>query len=218
MRRYIDNAITPFAHSRITELLLTMSSISRDPNFSELLNHARNDRASGIGRLLDSFRPLLQQLAKRKISSRLQARMSESDLIQETMLSACQGLKGFQGNSQGEFQCWLLRILRSRLIDGLRRHLMAECRMVQSQSPESFRHIADNTQSPSSLVAIDERSNLLVDALMHLSDIDRSIVLMRYSEQLGFQEIANRTGLPLANVWRRWSRSIDSIRRRLHQD
>ena len=150
-----------------------MSSIFRDPNFSELLNHARNGRASGIGRLLDSFRPLLQQLAKRKISSRLQARMSESDLIQETMLSACQGLKGFQGNSQGEFQCWLLRILRSRLIDGLRRHLMAECRMVSSQSPESFRHIADNTQSPSSLVAIDERSNLLVDALMHLSDIDR---------------------------------------------
>ncbi len=192
-----------------------MSSIYRDPFFAEQLSHARNGRVSGIGRLLDSFRPLLQQLARKKISCRLQTRMSESDLVQETMLSACQALKSFQGNSKGEFQCWLVQILRSKLIDGFRRHLMAECRTVQAQSPTSFSNLADDSESPSSLVAIEEQSKLLVSALMHLSDIDRAILFMRYSEQLGFQEIARRTGLPLANVWRRWSKSIDAVRHRI---
>jgi len=195
-----------------------MSSIPREPIFSEQLRHARNGRPSGIGRLLDSFRPMLQQLAKRKISDRLRTRMSESDLVQETMLSACHGLKSFRGNSEGEFQCWLLQILRSRLTDGLRRHLMRECRRVQSQSPTAFRQISDNSESPSNLVALEEQSNLIVSALLQLPEMDRAIILMRYSEQLGFQEIALRTGLPLANVWRRWSKSIDAVRRQVHRE
>lgn len=195
-----------------------MSSIYRDPFFAEQLSHARNGRVSGIGRLLDSFRPLLQQLARKKISCRLQTRMSESDLVQETMLSACQALKSFQGNSKGEFQCWLLQILRSRLVDGLRRHMIAECRTVQSQAPESARFLADNSESPSSSLCMEEQSKMLVNALMQLSDIDRSIVIMRYSEQLGFEEIARRTGLPLANVWRRWSKSIDTVRHQIDHE
>lgn len=195
-----------------------MSPIARDPIFSEHLTNARNGRPSGIGRLLDSFRPLLQQLARKKISYRLQSRMSESDLVQETMLSACQALKSFQGNSKGEFQCWLLQILRSRLVDGLRRHMIAECRTVQSQAPESARFLADNSESPSNSLCMEEQSKMLVNALMQLSDIDRSIVIMRYSEQLGFEEIARRTGLPLANVWRRWSKSIDTVRHQIDHE
>lgn len=195
-----------------------MPPIARDPIFSEHLTHARNGHPSGIGRLLDSFRPLLQHLARKKISSRLHARVSESDLVQETMLSACQALKSFQGNSKAEFQCWLLQILRSKLIDGLRKHLIAECRTVQAQTPESVRFLPDNSESPSCCVSIEEQSKLLANALMQLPEIDRSIVVMRYSEQLGFEEIARRTGLPLANVWRRWSKSIDAVRHQIDHE
>ncbi len=110
------------------------------------ISRVRQGNQSDLGALLDSFRPLMLQLAQQPIGLKLQVRISGSDLVQETLLSASQNLESFRGDSIQELRQWL-----------------------------------------------------------------------RYTEQLGFEEIAKRVNLPLSNVWRRWSRAIAYLRKHLDQ-
>jgi RNA polymerase sigma-70 factor (ECF subfamily) len=192
-----------------------MSASKLDMQFNDRLTRARSGCPSGLGGLLEGFRPLLDQLARRQLSGRLRARVSGSDLVQETMLTASQGFDAFRGSSKGELRAWLLRILQARLVDGFRRHVVAERRNVGSQRSDSFDNTHGRFGSPSAAASLNEQSAMLMAALAELPELDRSIVMMRYAEQLGFEEVADRLGLPVANVWRRWSRSIDHLRRHL---
>ncbi len=157
------------------------------------------------------------QLAQQRIGPKLQVRLSGSDLVQETLLSASQNFESFRGNSIQELRQWLLIIFQARLNDGLRKHLVAERRRVGMQNDESVTLQADATASASSIVMLREQTSQLVDAMLDLSDADRTILLLRYTEQLGFEEIAQRVNLPLSNVWRRWSRAIAYLRKQLDQ-
>ena len=96
-------------------------------------------------------------------------------------------------------------------------HLLAERRRVGMQNNVSINIQADTGTSASSIVMQQEQASLLVDAMLDLPDTDRTILVLRYTELLGFEEIALRVDLPLSNVWRRWSRSIAYLRKHLEQ-
>lgn len=159
----------------------------------------------------------MKRLAQQRIGPKLQVRLSGSDLVQETLLSASQSFESFRGNSIQELRQWLLTIFNSRLNDGLRRHMLAERRSLSLQNNASVTSQAAPGTSASSIVMQQEQSLLLVDAMLELPDTDRTILVLRYTEQLSFEEIAQRVELPLSNVWRRWSRSIAYLRKHLEQ-
>jgi RNA polymerase sigma-70 factor, ECF subfamily len=186
-------------------------------NSSLLFVRARQGDQAELGVLLESFRPLIKRMAQQRIGPKLQVRLSDSDLVQETLLSASQNFGAFRGNSIQELRQWLLTIFNARLNDGLRMHLLAERRRVGMQKDESVSAQADSGTTASSIVMRQEQASLLVDAMLDLPDTDRTILLLRYTEQLGFEEIAQRVNLPLSNVWRRWSRSIVYLRKHLDQ-
>ena len=195
-----------------------MSSTIQNTKLDLLLAEARHGSPSGLGSLLEVFRPQLTELAQRCVGQALRTRMSESDLVQETMLTASQRFFDFRGASAFEFQAWLVQILHARLVDGLRRHMLAERRKVRLQHSDSFQKMQGATASPSSLAALNEQTAILIGAVLRLSQMDRNILLLRYVEQLGFEAIAERLSLPVANVWRRWSRSIDRLREEFPDD
>ncbi len=201
-------------------MVLSQSEADRLKNCEESslqISRARQGNQSDLGSLLDSFRPLMLQLAQQRIGLKLQVRISGSDLVQETLLSASQNFQTFRGDSIHELRQWLLTIFQARLNDGLRKHLVAERRRVGLQYDESVSTHADAAGSASSIVMLREQTSLLLDAMLDLPDTDRTILLLRYTEQLGFEEIAKRVNLPLSNVWRRWSRAIAFLRKHLDQ-
>jgi RNA polymerase sigma-70 factor (ECF subfamily) len=159
----------------------------------------------------------MKRLAQQRIGPKLQVRLSGSDLVQETLLSASQSFESFRGNSIQELRQWLLTIFNARLNDGLRRHLLAERRSLGMQNNASVTSQAAPGTSASSIVMRQEQTSLLVDAMLELPDTDRTVLLLRYTEQLSFEDIALRVDLPLSNVWRRWSRSIAYLRKHLEQ-
>ncbi len=93
-----------------------------------LIEQARTGSNSKLGILLEHFRPQLIKQAERSIGKLLSRRMSISDLVQETMVTATAAFPSFQGCSEQELAAWLKAILRSRLVDGIRRHRLAERR------------------------------------------------------------------------------------------
>jgi len=182
-----------------------------------LVQRAKNGSLSGLGDLLEIFRPMLSRMATAKIDSGLRRRVSESDIVQQTMLTASTSIADFRGSTEVEFRNWLLRIFETRLADGFRRHRIAERRRTSQELPEFPSDLVDPQDSASAAVQAKEDSQRLLDAIFGLPASGREIVLLRYSAQMSFENIAEQLGIPLTTVWRHWSQAVDLLKVRLTQ-
>ena len=180
-----------------------------------LIERARLGAGSGLGELLQHFHTPMMEAADRGIQRRLQCRMSRSDLVQDTMLTASQRFNAFRGTSEAEMRDWLMGILKSRLIDGLRRHRVAQRRRQQAEVKISDSQIVDDAASPSQLVVLEEEAADLMMAIQRLAEPLRVTLAQRYVQDLTFVEIAEIQGVSIATVWRRWAEAVEILKRSL---
>ena len=95
---------------------------------SELLLRAKAGDRSALGRMLESFRPLLRATARESLDHRIQARVDESDLAQVTMWTAAEAFPAFRGETEAELVAWLQAILAQHVAATARQHLQAQKR------------------------------------------------------------------------------------------
>ncbi|HEX4588387.1 MAG TPA: helix-turn-helix domain-containing protein, partial [Gemmataceae bacterium] len=69
--------------------------VSASPDVPKLLARARSGEPEALGRLLERYRSYLAILARVQIGRRLQRKVEESDLVQETFLEAHRGFGRF---------------------------------------------------------------------------------------------------------------------------
>lgn len=152
----------------------------------------------------DAFRLLVERYERGVYN--LLARMLRDpalaeDLAQETFLRAFGHLSQF--DPQYKFSSWLLRIAHNLAIDALRR-----------RGPETVSLDADQDGGPALSASIAapaaedgprrlERQDLaavLAVAIGRLRLEYRQLVVLRYQEELSYEEIAEVTGLPIGTV------------------
>ena len=80
----------------------------------ELLARAQAGDGEAFGQLVDPYRRELQVYCYRYLGSVADA----EDALQDTLLSAWQGLAGFEGRAS--VRTWLYRVAASRCVDALR--------------------------------------------------------------------------------------------------
>jgi RNA polymerase sigma-70 factor, ECF subfamily len=192
-----------------------------------LLAEARAGNADTLGRLLEVYRHYLSLLARMQIGQRLQAKVDESDLVQETFLEAHRSFGRFRGTSEAQFIQWLRQILAANLADLLRRYLGAQGRDVRLEREigESLNgssamlergwlggEPAASQSSPSEQAARREQAVLLADALAQLPDNYREVLVLRHLESLTFPEIARRMDRSLDSVEKLWMRGLARLR------
>src|SRR5438128_2352754 len=88
------------------------------------LELARQGDAQALGDLLESFRPYVRAIVQPFRDARLQARVDDSDLIQDALLEAHRGFPGFRGTTVAELAVWLRQIV-VRSAGATRRGLVA---------------------------------------------------------------------------------------------
>jgi RNA polymerase sigma-70 factor (ECF subfamily) len=201
--------------SHRTLVLAGVNMLNKPTDFLPVIESARNDAGSKLGELLEHFQPLLKKFADRSIGQTLRRRMSPSDLVQETMLSATSQFQSFRGQSELELQSWLMELMRSRLTDGLRRHKFAARRTIDREVPCSGSSLGDASPTPSQLVDSQDDTKNLLDAIQLLSPEAQTIVRMRYLENQSFDSIAQELGMSLTTVWRHWATALERIKQRL---
>ena len=201
---------------------------NRAPRPQDLLKAARRGDVHCVGRLLEIYRHYLRILATTQIDRRLSARVSPSDIVQETLLEAHRDFVGFRGTTEREFIAWLRQILVNNLARTVERHLIAGKRDVRREvsmdgtrsalerSSERLRSLLiDSGHSPSAAAQRHEHAVILADVLAELAADYREVIVLRNLEGLSFNDVAERLGRTSGATRMLWLRAIEQLRNKL---
>lgn len=172
---------------------------------------------------LIQFRPELLSLANRLVSSDLQARVDPSDVVQETLLTATRNLPNYKGEKL-PILAWLFKLLRQRIIDAKRKHLVSNKRSMRQEqvftTAEEQQNVLGSlpaqyqSRPPSEYSAL-TRIQRLEAALQSLDEHTQVLLRLRYFESQSLAEIAERLNISLSAVKMRHMRAVQELRKAL---
>jgi RNA polymerase sigma-70 factor (ECF subfamily) len=210
------------------EARATAMSEAGDDSPEQLLRQARGGDATSLGRLLEGYRSYLLVLARVQIGRRLQGKVDADDVVQDAFLGAYRDFGQFRGSTEKEFLGWLRQVLASLLANLVRhyqgtqrRDVRLERRLVVELEQSSHaldRGLVAPQSSPSQQAARREQSVLLAEALRHLPEEWRELLILRHLEGLTFPEVARRLGRTVDSVKKQWPRALAGLRRQLGKE
>lgn len=190
-----------------------------------LLRLVRGGDSERMGRLLQMYRNYLQLLAESELDRKLRARISPSDIVQDTMLEAHRDFPQFRGTTEAEFIGWLRQILINNLAEVISKHVLTEKRDVRrdvslAKLNASFQRstiqlrdaLVADVDSPSDDALRRERAVLLADLLAELSEAHREVIMLRNLRGLPFKTVALRMDRSVAATKMLWMRAIKQLR------
>ncbi|MCQ4256419.1 RNA polymerase sigma factor SigX [Pseudomonas stutzeri] len=125
------------------------------------------------------------------------------DVCQEVMLKVLYGLKNFEGKSK--FKTWLYSITYNECITQYRKERRKR-RLLDALSLEPVEEALEE-KAPSL-----EEKPALDKWLVHVNQIDREILVLRFVAELEFQEIADIMHMGLSATKMRYKRALDKLR------
>jgi RNA polymerase sigma-70 factor (ECF subfamily) len=151
--------------------------------------------------IVAKYEPYLRMLARTQMRKAYQAKIGASDMVQQAMLQAVQGLGGFRGSTEAEFRGWLRQILARHLchldrdLHRDKRDIRREQSMEQKLAKSSMRLeglLAGDVATPSQNVALGEHVIQLADAIDALPESQRDAVRLHYLEGMKLSEVAEQ--------------------------
>jgi len=123
------------------------------------------------------------------------------DVAQDGFLKAYRTLRKLR--KPEKYLSWLLRIVRNRALDALRRR--------EWEIPNPPEDLPDRGDC----IARDERERELLDEVLALPEQERRVVILKYFKGLSIAESAQVTGTSVGTVSKQLSRAYERLRRRL---
>ena len=185
-----------------------------------------SDAADAPDPALARFRPYLLLLARVRLDPRLRGKLDASDVVQQTLLEAHQGLAGFRGRGLAEQTAWLRQILARNLANAARdlgrakRDVGRERSFGAALDESSARlegWLAAEQSAPGERAERQERAVLLAEALEALPEAQRQAVVLRHWHGWSLAEIAAQLGCTSAAVTGLLHRGLKHLRKRLQE-
>jgi RNA polymerase sigma-70 factor (ECF subfamily) len=176
--------------------------------------------------IVAKYEPYLRMLARTQQRRAYQAKVGASDMVQQAMLQAVQGLDGFRGQTEAEFRAWLRKILSHHLchldrdMHRDKRDVRREQSMEQKLAKSSLRLeglLAMEGPTPSQKVALGEHVLLVADAVERLPESQREAIRLHYLEGLKLSEVAERIDKSTGAVAGLLHRGMKTLRSQLDQ-
>ena len=128
------------------------------------------------------------------------------DVCQEVMLKVLNGLKHFEGKAK--FKTWLYSITYNECITQYRKEKRKR-RLFDALSLDS----QDEAQEPEG-PAVDSKG--LDYWLVHVNQVDREILVLRFVAELEFQEISDIMNMGLSATKMRYKRALEKLKRHIN--
>ncbi len=182
------------------------------PLETRLARLARKGDQRAFAEIVDLYKDKLYHLAYRMTSNRQEA----EDVVQETFLRVYKNLDRYDENQK--FSTWIYRIATNLCIDRLRKR-----RAVYSLDAESTEHdgldgysmMPSDERTPETELILTETQKLIRDAIQTLPVKYKSIMILRYLQDLSLQEISDVLDMPVTTVKTRVHRGREFLRKKL---
>jgi RNA polymerase sigma-70 factor, ECF subfamily len=182
--------------------------------------------ADDAGPLLDRYRNYLRLLAQLHLHTLVRRKLDPSDVVQQTLVRAVQGLGQLRSREPAAVAAWLRKILARTMADAARDYLRARRdvsleRSLEDALDRSSAALAGCATaagpSPSEHAAAAERHLRLADALVGLPDAMREAVVLKHCQGWALQQIADHLGRSPAAVASLLRRGLGRLRGLLHE-
>ena len=156
-----------------------------------LIRRAQQGDVDAFGALVEKHQQFVYNLALRALNQPQEA----EDIAQETFVRAWTGLTGFRGGSQ--LRTWLYRIVTNLCYNRLPRlH-----RELVAIGDDDMLNLPDEAWGdPAEAYASQAQRVLLHQQIDALPESYRMLVLLRFQQELSYEEIAGVLNLPLGTV------------------
>lgn len=195
-----------------------MQETVREPDPREDLIRG-GDQGAFVELVAEQAEPL-RRWVERRLDPRLRGRVSASDVVQETLLSAGQRLEHYGRLTDMPFGVWIRLVAGQRLAEAHRRHLGAKGRDAAREVPLDAgsgsgtlaARLAGDLTTPSRAAARHETASLMDRALERLAPADREVLVLRHFEALSNDDTAARLGLTKSAATKRYLRALARLR------
>jgi RNA polymerase sigma-70 factor, ECF subfamily len=202
-------------HGSMSAQAFTLT-VSRSPVlFTGLMTDDQQTLAAGLRRrdpnLLDRLIEQHQQRLYRYLLFLTGDPVLAEDLFQETWIRVLE--RGHQYNAKSKFESWLFAIARHLVIDVSRRKKMTS--LEELTDPESSQHYEppdDHSISALQLLVTRENEKAVQLSLLKIPAYYREVLLLRFHEELGLEEIATVLATPLSTVKSRLYRGLEALK------
>jgi RNA polymerase sigma-70 factor (ECF subfamily) len=152
---------------------------------------------------LERHRDYLLLLARAQLDPRWHARVSPSDLVQQSLLEAHRDAEQFRGRTEAELRAWLRRILARNLANSIRdlgrrrRDVSVERPLDEVLAGSSARleaWLEDDSLPPPARAERNEQLARLARALARLPEDRRQVVELRHLRGWALADIAAHLG------------------------
>lgn len=133
------------------------------------------------------------------------------DVVQEAVLRAFKFFGSFHG---GDGRTWILRIVRNTCYTWLEKNRRGR----PADAFDETRHSPDTAPaSPDASILASEDRELLAQALGHLPEDFREVIVLRELEGMAYREISAVTGAPIGTVMSRLARARERLQKELYK-
>jgi RNA polymerase sigma-70 factor, ECF subfamily len=189
---------------------------SRSPLlFAGLMTDDTASLAAGLRRrdpeLLDCLIEQYQHRLYRYLIFLTGDRVLADDLFQETWIRVLE--RGHQYNAKSKFESWLLAIARHLVIDASRRKKIRSLEeLANPESDQPYEPPDEHSASALQVLVARENEQSVQLSLLKIPAYYREVLLLRFHEELGLEEIAAVLETPLSTVKSRLYRGLDALR------
>jgi RNA polymerase sigma-70 factor (ECF subfamily) len=189
---------------------------SRSPVlFAGLMTDSLQTLAYGLRRrdpeLLDRLIEQFQQRLYRYLLFLTGEPALAEDLFQETWIRVLE--RGHQYNAKSKFESWLFAIARNLVIDASRRKKLRSLEeLAEPESSQPYEPPDERAVSALQLLVARENEQAVQLSLLKIPSYYREVLLLRFQEELGLEEIAAVLATPLSTVKSRLYRGLEALK------
>jgi RNA polymerase sigma-70 factor (ECF subfamily) len=162
--------------------------------------------------IVDMYKDKLFHLAYRMTGNRQEA----EDVVQEAFLRVYKSLDRYDENQK--FSTWIYRITTNLCIDRLRKRRATYSLDAESPDREGldgYAMLPSDERTPESELLLSETQRLIHEAIATLPVKYKTIMILRYLQDLSLQEISDVLDMPVTTVKTRVHRGREFLRKKL---
>lgn len=183
-----------------------------DTLIKKRIKQVKRGDQNAFAEIVELFKDKVYQLCYRMVGNAHDA----EDLAQEAFIRAYVNINSYDTNRK--FSTWLYRIATNLSIDRLRKkkpYYFLDAEIEGAEGLTMYSQIATDELQPDEMVESLEFQEWVQQEINELPVMYRSVIVLKYIEELSLKEIGDILDLPIGTVKTRIHRGREALRKRL---